>query len=191
MKLILGLGNIGAQYAATRHNIGFMVLDELARNLGATWRTEAKLKADVATTELNGHKLLLAKPHTMMNLSGEAARRLMDFYKLEAADVWAIFDDVDVPFGRLRLRTGGSGSGHQGVNSLIRHLGPEFVRVKVGISLNDRAKEPSEVYVLKPFSPEERPQLPQLIAAAATVLEQQLTLDQPGETTFQLTEPAS
>jgi PTH1 family peptidyl-tRNA hydrolase len=119
MKLILGLGNIGAQYAATRHNIGFMVLDELARNLGATWRTEAKLKADVATTELNGHKLLLAKPHTMMNLSGEAARRLMDFYKLEAADVWAIF------------------------------------------------------------------------AAAATVLEQQLTLDQPGETTFQLTEPAS
>ena len=89
----------------------------------------------------------------MMNLSGEAVQRLMQFYKIAPADVWAVFDDVDVPFGRLRLRAGGGTSGgHQGVNSLIRHIGPDFLRARVGISLNDRTRESSEEYVLKPFN---------------------------------------
>jgi PTH1 family peptidyl-tRNA hydrolase len=190
MKLILGLGNIGAQYATTRHNYGFMIVDELARNLDADWSHESKFKADIATATLDTPtgplKLILARPATMMNLSGEAARRIMDFYKLSPSDVWAIFDDVDVPFGRLRLRMGGSGSGHQGVNSLIQHLGPNFTRVKAGISLNDRTLEPSEVYVLRPFNPEEREQLPHAIAAAASLLRHQLTLGEPEQSTFNL-----
>jgi PTH1 family peptidyl-tRNA hydrolase len=190
MKLILGLGNVGAQYAQTRHNLGFMITDELARLLGATWAPESKFKADIATATLNTpdgpQKLLLAKPTTMMNLSGESARHILDFYKLDPADVWAIFDDVDVPFGRLRLRVGGSGSGHQGVNSLIQHLGPGFTRVKAGISLNDRTREPSEVYVLKPFRPDERDQLPQLIVAAAGLIQSQLELPEPEQATFAL-----
>lgn len=182
MKLIAGLGNIGGQYDRTRHNIGFMVVDQLALDLQAgPWRTEAKFKAGTTRTG----DLILIKPHTMMNLSGEAVQRLMQFYKVAADDVWAIFDDVDVPFGRLRLRTGsGTSGGHQGVNSLIRHIGPNFVRARVGISLNDRTRESSEEYVLKPFNPQEREQLPALISGAASVLATQICLDAPEETTF-------
>ena len=186
MKLIVGLGNIGPQYAHTRHNIGFMIVNQLAVNLGATWKIEPKFKAEVATTEHNGQKIILAKPHTMMNLSGEAVQRLMQFYKVAPADVWAIFDELDIPFGRLRIRTGGSGGGHQGVNSLIQHIGAGFVRLRTGISLNDRAIEPSEVYVLKPFKPEEREQIPAVIASAANTIEHQLALENPEEATFNL-----
>jgi PTH1 family peptidyl-tRNA hydrolase len=111
----------------------------------------------------------------------------MQFYKIAPTDVWVVYDDVDVPFGRLRLRLGGSsGGGHQGVNSLISHLGPHFVRLKVGISLNDRTTEPSEIYVLKPFAPDERETLPTLLDHAAAVLVEQLSLEQPTDTTFEL-----
>jgi peptidyl-tRNA hydrolase, PTH1 family len=172
MKLIVGLGNIGDQYARTRHNIGFMIIDELAERLDTTWKTESKFQADVATVDTEtGERLILAKPRTMMNLSGQAIQKIANFYKIEPGDVWIVFDDVDTPFGRLRVRQGGSGSGHQGVNSTISHLGGDFVRFKVGISLNDRTKESSEVYVLKPFNSTEREQLPALITAATEVIE--------------------
>ncbi len=186
MKLIVGLGNIGSQYGKTRHNIGFMIVDQLAKNLGATWKTESKLKAAVATTEFNGKKLLLAKPATMMNLSGEAIQRIMQHYKITPGNVWVVFDDVDVPFGRLRVRYGGGSGGHQGINSTIQHVGNQFIRFRTGISLNDRATEPSEVYVLKPFNHEEQAQLPAVISVAATVIEQQLTAGAPAESTFNL-----
>src|SRR5689334_441798 len=132
MKLIVGLGNIGPQYAHTRHNVGFMVLGQMIEPLHAgPWRADAKFKAEVTEGRLadtgganDDQRVILAKPHTMMNLSGEAVQRIMQFYKLQPADVWAVYDDVDTPFGRLRLRQGGgSGGGHQGVNSLIRHIG--------------------------------------------------------------------
>lgn len=198
MKLLVGLGNVGSQYAKTRHNIGFMILDHLAAAHSATWRLEAKLKAEVATIELATEttatdtpqaphpKILLAKPQTMMNLSGEAIQRLVQYYKLTPADVWVIYDELDQPFGRLRIRTGGSAGGHNGVRSTIQHIGDAFVRVRVGISLNDRTREPSEVYVLKPFNPTEREQLPQLIANAAGVITRQLTQETPSDTTFEL-----
>jgi PTH1 family peptidyl-tRNA hydrolase len=204
MKLVVGLGNVGKRYAHTRHNIGFMVVDELARILRSVaqadpttasvygrqftdWQTEPKLKSEVFATDLGGQSLILAKPGTMMNGSGDAVMRLMQKYRLKPADVWIVFDDVDVPFGRLRLRTeGNSGSGHQGVNSTISRIGNGFVRVKVGISLNDRAVEPSEVYVLKPFTEAEQAKLPQLIPAAATVIQAQLLRPTPEESTFDL-----
>lgn len=187
MKLLLGLGNVGAQYARTRHNIGFMVVDQLAQDLGATWRTESKFKADITEATLpDGQKVILAKPHTMMNLSGEAAQRIIQFYKLQPTDVWVVFDELDVPFGRLRIRLGGSGGGHQGVNSLMQHIGDKFLRARVGISLNNRAIEPSEVYVLKPFNPDEQTQLPAVITNAAAVLRDQLNLETPTESTFEL-----
>lgn len=191
MKLLIGLGNVGAQYAHTRHNIGFMILDHLANELGTTWRTETKFKATVAEVTLeSGERVILAKPTTMMNLSGEAAQRLMQFYKIQPTDVWAVFDELDIPFGRLRIRTGGSGGGHQGVNSLIRHIGSGFVRARVGISLNNRAVEPSEVYVLKPFKPEEKAHLPELITGAADTLQAQLVHKVPSDTTFSLLSPS-
>ncbi|MDB5178869.1 MAG: peptidyl-tRNA hydrolase [Patescibacteria group bacterium] len=186
MKLVVGLGNIGAQYARTRHNIGFMVADQLAANLEVSWKLESKLKAEIATASLDGEKILLAKPQTMMNLSGEAVQRIVQFYKLTPEDIWAVFDELDVPFGRLRIRRGGSGGGHQGVNSLIQHTGADFLRLRTGISLNDRAQESSEVYVLRGFNPDEREQLPKLITNAAKLIQDQLVRDAPEESTFDL-----
>ena len=186
MKLVVGLGNIGDQYANTRHNVGFMILDQLAQDLGTDWQTETKHHADVAIVQLDGEKLILAKPRTMMNLSGEAIGSLMRFYKIDPANVWIVFDDVDVPFGKVRLRTQGSAGGHQGIRSMISHIGAEFIRLRIGISLNDRTREPSEVYVLKPFNADERQALPQLIPAAAHLVREQLALGQPEEATFVL-----
>ena len=186
MKLIAGLGNIGAQYAATRHNIGFMIVDELAHQHAAQWSTDTKHKAEIATITQNGEKILLVKPQTMMNLSGEAIGSLMRFYKLSGSDVWLVFDDVDVPFGKLRLRVTGSAGGHQGVRSAIAHIGPDFTRVRIGISLNDRSREPSEIYVLKPFNPDEREQLPGIIHAAAQTIQDQLSTASPEEITISL-----
>jgi PTH1 family peptidyl-tRNA hydrolase len=200
MKLVVGLGNVGKRYAHTRHNIGFMVVEELARQLKnsaesvdaqiyghkfADCKTEQKLKSHIFTTDLGGQLTILAKPSTMMNLSGDAVQRLMQKYRLKPADVWVIYDDVDVNFGRLRLRNGAT-SGQQGIRSITAAIGSGFIHARMGISLNDRAVEPSEVYVLKPFNDAEQDKLPQVITAAARVLEQQLTSATLEESTFDL-----
>jgi PTH1 family peptidyl-tRNA hydrolase len=185
MKLVVGLGNIGSQYARTRHNIGFMVVDRLAEQLGATWKLEAKMKAELAATELGGEKLILVKPQTMMNLSGEAVQRLAQFYKIAPGDVWVLHDELDVPFGKLRLRIGGS-SGQNGVRSVAQHIGSDFVRARIGISLNDRSQVSSEDYVLRPFNSEEQVELPHVIEATATVIQDQLRQPAPSEATFTL-----
>ena len=170
MTLIIGLGNVGSRYARTRHNIGFMVVDELAKLNGATWKLDSKLKADIATFDLDGAKVILAKPQTMMNISGEAAQRIMQKHKLAPEAVWAVYDDVDTPFGRMRVRHGGSSGGHQGVRSLVQHIGEEFLRIKIGISLNDRAVETSEVYVLRVFNEDEQTALPAVISRSAEII---------------------
>lgn len=170
MKLIIGLGNVGSRYARTRHNIGFMVVDEMAARHEATWKLDSKLRAEIATLEIDGEKVILAKPQTMMNISGEAAQRIMQKYKLAPEAVWAVYDDVDTPFGRMRVRHGSSSGGHQGVRSLAQHIGEDFLRIKIGISLNDRAVEPSEVYVLKPFNPAEQDNLPAVVTRAAEII---------------------
>lgn len=178
MKLIIGLGNVGSRYARTRHNIGFMVVDALAERYDAAWKLEAKLKAEIATLELDGEKVILAKPQTMMNVSGEAAQRIMQKYKVAPEAVWAIYDDVDTPFSRMRVRHGGSSGGHQGVRSLTQHIGEDFLRIKIGISLNDRAIEPSEVYVLRTFNEDEQIALPTVITHSAEIIESYLEADE-------------
>jgi PTH1 family peptidyl-tRNA hydrolase len=201
MKLIVGLGNIGKRYAHTRHNIGFMVVDALlhqfksdtgnadnARIYGlkvSDWKSEAKLQAEIAKVELATNTFILAKPTTMMNLSGDAVQRLMQKYRLKPADVWVIYDDVDVDFGRLRLRLGAT-SGQQGIRSITAAIGSGFVHARMGISLNNRTIEPSEVYVLRPFNDAEQAKLPQVISAAARTLQTQLSLETPAESTFNL-----
>ncbi len=188
MKLIIGLGNVGSRYARTRHNIGFMVVDELAFRFDATWKLSAKLKAATSALEIDGEKVVLAKPNTMMNLSGEAVQRIIQFYKATPNDVWAVYDDVDTSFGRMRVRHRGSAGGHQGVRSLIHHIGEGFLRVRVGISLNDRAVEPSEIYVLKPFTVEEIAMLPGVVQGAAETIAGWVGGDQtsPDEVTIDL-----
>ena len=201
MKLVVGLGNVGKRYAHTRHNIGFMVVDELLKRYKSApdsagnakiyglkvsdWKPEPKLQAEIAKVELESNEIILAKPQTMMNLSGDAVQRLMQKYRLKPADVWVIYDDVDVNFGRLRLRRGAT-SGQQGIRSITAAIGSDFVHLRMGISLNDRAVEPSEVYVLKPFNADEQPKLPQIISAAAKTIQDQLQLETPEDSTFDL-----
>jgi len=162
-----------------------MVVDELSRRLDGQWKTEPKLKSDIFATDFASQPLVLAKPQTMMNLSGDAVQRLVQKYKLKPADVWVIHDDVDVQFGKLRLRRGAS-SGQQGIRSITDAIGPNFIHVRMGISLNDRAVEPSEVYVLKPFNDSEAANLPELIQAAASSILDQIAQPAPDETTVEL-----
>jgi PTH1 family peptidyl-tRNA hydrolase len=178
MKLVVGLGNPGSQYAKTRHNIGFMIAEELAHTQGAKWKSDKKMQAEMTEFSLNGEKIILAKPQTFMNLSGESIQKIMQFYKISPNDVWVVFDDVDVPFGKLKLRQEGSAGGHNGVKSTISCIGQDFIRVRIGISLNDRAVEPSEVYVLKPFKPEEQKELPFITSVAASYILDKISADE-------------
>lgn len=167
MRLIVGLGNVGRRYAENRHNVGFMVVDDLAKQLEATWKEESKLKAFIATAELGGEKVIMAKPTTMMNLSGEAVQRIMQYYKINHKDLLVVFDDLDTEFGKARFRTSGSSGGHNGVQSVIDHAGGDFGRLRIGISMNDRNIEASESYVLGNFNEAERERLHELVLAAA------------------------
>ena len=132
MKLIVGLGNPGKEYERTRHNAGFDVMDEIARMASASI-TQKKFKALVDKVNIGGQSVLLMKPQTYMNNSGEAVRAAMDFYHLQPQDLLVIYDDMDLAVGRLRLRQKGSAGGHNGIKSIIAHLGSEFMRVKMGV----------------------------------------------------------
>ena len=154
MKIFVGLGNPTAEYAATKHNVGFMLADRLADKLGAsTWRE--RFNALVAETFLDGEKILLVKPQTFMNLSGEAVAPLMNFYKLDAADLTVAHDDMDLPLGMIRLRPKGSGGGHRGVASIIQHIGSQNVpRVRIGVG-HPPANWTVNHHVLSPFTAED------------------------------------
>ena len=133
MKVIVGLGNPGKKYDNTRHNIGFEALDYIADKEGISINT-GKHKALIGTGYMGGEKVLLVKPQTFMNLSGESLRPIMDFYKLEPEDFIIIHDDIDLDVGRLRIRRKGSAGGHNGLKSIISHLGSmDFPRVKIGV----------------------------------------------------------
>lgn len=151
LRLLVGLGNPGPDYADTRHNVGFMVLEQLAAQGRATFKREKRWKADWAKVD----DLLLCKPMTYMNLSGEAVRQMADFYKVTAAEMLVVVDDLALPLGKLRLRPGGSAGGHNGLKSLFQHLGTQEVpRLRVGIG----ASEPGATigHVLGRFTAAER-----------------------------------
>ena len=133
MKIIIGLGNPGIEYSQTRHNVGFMAIDALAKRLGAdNWRS--KFSALIAETQIGQEKVLLVKPQTYMNLSGTAAGEIMRWYKINSTDIIAVYDDMDFPVGSARLRKNGSSGGHRGVESLLVNIGTEdFARVRIGI----------------------------------------------------------
>jgi PTH1 family peptidyl-tRNA hydrolase len=165
-RLIVGLGNPGETYRDTRHNIGFMVLDEIARRMGAAFREEKRWSGLVA--KFTGGYLL--KPLTFMNDSGRSVQSVGHFYKASPAQTLVVYDDVDLPLGRLRFRTSGSAAGHNGIRSLISSLGSdEFPRLKVGIAPADGrpAGERMVGHVLGKFSAEEQPALQTVIQRAA------------------------
>lgn len=152
IRLIVGLGNPGRDYAETRHNVGFMVLARLADRLGATWKADKARKGELAAAP----GVLLVRPQTFMNLSGECVGPLVRYYKYEPDQVLVIYDDIAFPTGTLKLRTSGSAGGHNGVKSLIAHLGSErFPRIRVGIGLPGQKNMVG--HVLGKLSPAERP----------------------------------
>ena len=173
MKLIVGLGNPTAKYAATRHNLGFMVVDELLKRLGLPLASSNdKFKASVTETSLGGEKTLLTKPDTYMNESGEAVIRLTRFYKLSPENLLVVHDDIDLPFGQIKFDFGRSSAGHNGVQSIIDHLGTkDFARLRLGVG-NEQLRtpiDPSE-FVLAKFNPSEQTLLPEFIRQAVDTL---------------------
>lgn len=155
MKVVVGLGNPGAKYANTKHNVGFVAIDSLAEKwTNNVTSTFSKFHAHITEVRVHGEKVLLVKPLTYMNLSGEAIRPILDYYKVEIEDVVVIYDDLDMMLGKLRFREKGSAGGHNGIKSIIQHLGTEiFKRVKIGIGRP--SYQPVVDYVLSSFTKEE------------------------------------
>ncbi|WP_046173310.1 aminoacyl-tRNA hydrolase [Domibacillus indicus] len=167
MKLIVGLGNPGAKYAGTRHNIGFDVIDEVAKQLDAEL-TEAKHKGIYGIARKGTEKVILLKPLTYMNLSGESIGEVMRYYNIEAEDVVVVYDDLDLPQGKIRLRQKGSAGGHNGIKSAIAHLGTDqFKRVRVGIGRPDGPVKTVD-YVLGKFSEEEQKEMSDAVEKSAS-----------------------
>ena len=153
--LIVGLGNPGAKYAGTRHNAGFDALDWAARRWGIRV-DRARFDALTGTGEAAGHKVLLLKPQTFVNLSGQAVGKAAAFYKVPAQNVIVLFDDISLAPGRLRLRKAGSAGGHNGVKSIISQIGQEFPRVKIGVGAKPHPEYDLADWVLSRFTPDER-----------------------------------
>ena len=170
MKLIVGLGNIGDKYIFTRHNAGFMVIDSFALNSNLNYRENSKLKC-LMTNIRNGYEdYLLIKPTTFMNLSGEAVRAVMDYYKIQIEDILIVYDDLSLELGKIRFRANGSDGGHNGIKSVIKHLGTNNIaRLKIGIG--PQPNIPSEVFVLQNFSKEELDILKSTISKAKDGIE--------------------
>ena len=154
MRLIVGLGNVGTKYTFTRHNVGFMLADSLAINNNLTFRENSRLKCFMANLRDGINDYLIIKPTTFMNLSGEAVRAVMDYYKIPIEDVLIVYDDLSLELGKIRFRANGSDGGHNGIKSIIQHVGTQNIaRLKIGIG--PQPNLPSEVFVLQNFSKEE------------------------------------
>lgn len=154
--LIAGLGNPGKEYAYTRHNAGFMLADRLANHWGWSWRTEKKFFAEIAEGTVAGKSVMLCKPRTFMNNSGEAVGALASFQRIEPADVLVVVDDADLPLGTLRMRPEGSPGGHHGLESVEAHLGSRvYPRIRLGVARPDQGVRDIANHVLGRFSAEE------------------------------------
>jgi PTH1 family peptidyl-tRNA hydrolase len=178
MKLVVGLGNPGRKYDGTRHNVGFEILDLLARRHGAEWETgprgiEALVArpAQTAASVFSRHALVLAKPLTFMNLSGAAVVALLQFYKIDPVDLLVVVDDVNIDLGRLRARPEGSAGGHNGLKSIIGSLGSQaFARLRVGVGRGDHRRDLAD-HVLAKFDATERSIVAETVDRSADAVE--------------------
>ena len=165
MKVVAGLGNPGAQYANTPHSVGFETVDAIAASAGATWEEKRQFKCLMARVTIAGQPVLLVKPQTFMNLSGESVATVVKYHNATATDLLVVHDDIDLPLGRMRIRKDGSCGGHNGVRNIIERLGTQdFARLKLGVG-----KDKSDVigFVLGKFSPESRKVMDLVVAEAA------------------------
>lgn len=170
MKVIAGLGNPGKQYEQTRHNVGFMVIDELAKRLNISL-DKGKFNGIYGIGHISGEKVILLKPLTYMNLSGECVRPFLDYYKVPKENFVVIYDDLDLPVGTIRLRMKGSAGGHNGMKSLIHHLGTEeFKRIRIGISRPNNKMKVID-YVLGKFSEDDMHSIQKAVEDSASACE--------------------
>ncbi|MCZ8517547.1 aminoacyl-tRNA hydrolase [Paenibacillus filicis] len=170
MKWFVGLGNPGKQYETTRHNIGWMALDRFAERHGIRI-SQSKCKGILGEGNVDGQKVVLLKPMIYMNLSGESIRAYMDFYKAKIEDLIVIYDDLDTPFGQIRLRYQGSAGGHNGIKSTIQHLGTQtFNRIRMGISRPAPGRDIAD-YVLSGFAKEELGRMSEVLDRTVEAME--------------------
>jgi PTH1 family peptidyl-tRNA hydrolase len=171
MKLLVGLGNIGKKYEKTRHNIGFVCVDELANQYQLEeWKEEKKFHGMVSFGHIGNEKVILLKPSTYMNISGKSVSAVARFYKILPNDIWVFFDDVDLPFGTVRFREKGQSGGHNGIKSIIQSIGSaEFPRIKMGIANEYRSKMDTADFVLGKFTAEETKTVPSLVKEGLTI----------------------
>ena len=155
MKIVIGQGNPGEKYTNTRHNIGWLILDDYANRQGVEFTNKSKFQAHIAELTVAGEKVLLVKPTTFYNETGLSARSLIDFYKLNSTDVLTIHDDISLPLGSVRVRGKGSDAGNNGIKSLNAHIGPDYWRLKIGIYSQLRDRMHDADFVLSRFSIDE------------------------------------
>lgn len=169
--LLVGLGNPGEEYDGTRHNIGFACIDDFARrNDFPAWMVKKDLKCLLTSQLMADTRVIVIKPTTFMNLSGEAVQAVCHFYKLDPKQVTVVYDELDIDFGQIRLRVGGSAAGHNGVKSVIQHLGEDFGRIRVGIGPKTPEKIDSAKFVLQKFSKDQQEHLKELLVETSAVL---------------------
>jgi len=170
MKLIIGLGNPGPEYMNTRHNVGFMVLDSIQEKLDfEAFSVEKKFRAEISIGEFNEEKIALAKPQTFMNLSGESVQKIMSYYKINPEDCLVIYDDLDTPYSKIRIRPSGGPGTHNGMKSIINLIGDKFPRLRVGIESRGDTSAPqmdASSFVLSNFNQEEQKNLPEVLKSA-------------------------
>jgi len=163
MKIIVGLGNLGKQYENTRHNVGFLAMDKIVekmaqKDIKVEFRLENKFEAEIAKIKLGNEDVILVKPQTFMNLSGKAVKKVVDFYKINPAkDLIVIYDDIDLPLAKVRIRSEGSSAGHNGLQSIIDELGTDrFMRVRIGIGRPSNEAMKIEDWVLQALTEGEK-----------------------------------
>ena len=169
--LFVGLGNPGKEYDLTRHNIGFMCIDEFAaKNTFEPWVNKKDMHCQLTQATMNNGRVMLCKPQTFMNLSGEAIQAVAQFYKIPLENIVVVHDELDIKFGQIRIRTGGSSAGHNGIKSVTEHLGEGYSRVRIGIGPKTPEQIDSADFVLQKFSEKEQESMPKLIREVSSIL---------------------
>ncbi|MFI9401364.1 aminoacyl-tRNA hydrolase [Nocardia sp. NPDC052316] len=169
--LVVGLGNPGPEYERTRHNVGFLVADVLAQRVGGRFAVHKKSGADLLQARLDGRQVLIAKPRSFMNLSGRPVAALAKFFSVPPTEVIVVHDELDLPFGEIRLKRGGGEGGHNGLRSVSSALTTkDYLRTRIGIGRPPGRQDPAD-YVLKPFTAAERKEIPVIVEQAADAVE--------------------
>lgn len=170
--LLVGLGNPGKEYEGTRHNAGFICIDEFVSKTDGMedWMQKKDLKCLLSSGRIGESRVIVIKPTTFMNLSGEAVQAVVNFYKIDPSNIVAIHDELDIDFGQIRLRQGGSSAGHNGIKSVTKHIGEDYGRIRIGVGPKTPARIKSEDFVLQKFSEEQEKQLPNLKREVLAIL---------------------